>query len=95
LASEVHAIPTVQFEVHWQMPPDWQTPLGHEVPAVAFAHVPEVPPVWAALQLWQVPVQAVLQQTPDEQFPLKHASAEVQATPFGARAKHAPVPVLQ
>ena len=42
-------------------------------------------------QLWQVPVQAVLQQTPDEQFPLWHESAALQAAPFAVFGTHVPL----
>lgn len=45
VAFEVQDEPTEQFEVHWHTPPDWQTPLGHEVPAVTFAQVPFETPV--------------------------------------------------
>ena len=50
-----------------------QVPPVQAVPTVTFAHVPFVPPVNDARQLWQLlPLQAVLQHTPDEQFPLAH-----------------------
>lgn len=86
LLSVVQATPTAQFEVHGgveQTPaPLHVWPEPQLVPAVTGAQTPFVPPVSAALQAWQeLPVQAVLQQTPLAQFPLAHCEPEEQAPP--------------
>jgi hypothetical protein len=44
--------------------------------------VPLVPPLFAALQAWQLPAQAVLQQKPSTQWPLEHSAPEPHADPF-------------
>ena len=75
-----------------QTPLAWQNrPFPQAVPGITFAHVPFAPPVNDPTQLWQVPVQAVLQQTPDEQFPERHDEPEVQATPFWMSGAHCPL----
>jgi hypothetical protein len=92
VAFEVQDEPTEQFEVHWHTPPAWQTPLGHEVPAVTAAHVPLLPPVRAPRQLWQLfPLQAVLQHTPEEQLPEAQFAPVEQATPFWLAPWHTPL----
>jgi hypothetical protein len=55
------------------------------VPAATGPHTPSVPEPWnAAVQAWQAPVQAVLQQTPSTQKPLAHClpSPPVHVTPL-------------
>jgi hypothetical protein len=81
----------------------WPEP--QTVPAASGAHTPSGWPVSAALQAWQeLPVQAVLQQTPLEQFPLAHCEAEEQAPPCATAVEQTPelqtplwqpVPVVQ
>jgi len=57
-------------------------PSLHAVPAVSGAHVPLVPPVFAALQPWHGAVQAVSQQTPSTQRPLAHSPSPVHGPPW-------------
>jgi len=45
------------------------------LPVVTGAQVPSFPPVNSALQLVQVPVQALSQQTPSTHWPLAHCEA--------------------
>jgi ribonuclease E len=80
-----------------QAPPAAQAPVlphggaatqrASAVPAVAAAQVPLAPPVLAAEQAVQAPVQAVLQQNPSTQLPEAHWLAAVQAAPL---ARHVP-----
>jgi hypothetical protein len=92
VAFEVQDEPTEQFEVHWHTPPAWQTPLGHEFPAVTFPQTPFWPPVNAARQLWQLfPLQAVLQHTPEEQLPEAQFAPVEHATPFWPAPSHTPL----
>src|SRR6185437_12180696 len=52
------------------------------VPAAMVPQVPSAPPPFlAAVHAWQVPVQAVSQQTPSAQKALWHSSAFAQAAP--------------
>jgi hypothetical protein len=53
-------------------------PLGAGLPAVTLLQLPSATPVRARVQAWQVPVQAVLQQTLLTQEPLAHWSPAVQ-----------------
>jgi hypothetical protein len=48
-------------------------------PAVTFEQVPTVP---VRLQAWHVVVQALLQQTPSTQLPLKHSTVLAQPSPI-------------
>ncbi|MEN9798180.1 MAG: hypothetical protein RL653_1876 [Pseudomonadota bacterium] len=57
------------------------------VRAEMLEHVPSAP---ARLQARQVPVQAVLQQTPSTHWPEAHARDSVQATPSARRGRQAP-----
>jgi len=41
-------------------------------------------------QVWQVPAQPVLQQTPSTQLPLAHWAPAVQAVPFVSFGTHRP-----
>lgn len=94
LASAVQAVPSEQFEVHWQTPPGPQVPPPprQAVPCAIFEHIPLVVPVRAPIQAWQLlPVQALLQQTPCVQNPLEHDEGEVQLAPIGMRAAHTPL----
>ena len=61
------------------------------------AHVPLGCPVSAIVHAWQVPLQAVLQQTPSAQSPLAHAPPLVQAVPFESPTQVPPVhsPLVQ
>ena len=56
-------------------------------PVTVLAQVPAVPPVLAAEQPMQVPVQAVLQQTPSTQKPEVHCALDVQAVPLAASSR--------
>jgi hypothetical protein len=57
-------------------------PAGAISPAVMSAHVPSIPPVFAALHAWHVPVQAVLQQTPSvEQKPVSQSPLTTHVCP--------------
>jgi hypothetical protein len=60
-------------------------------PEGVLAHVPTLP---ATLHAWQVPVQAVSQQTPSTQCPLAHWLPTVQATASAARQLPAPLHTL-
>jgi hypothetical protein len=76
-----------------QQTPSTQNPLAHSlgclqvapfgcgVEAAADVHVPREP---VAVQVMELSVQAVLQQTPSTQNPLKHSAAAVQEAPSGA-----------
>jgi hypothetical protein len=57
-------------------------PSSHDVPAVSGAHVPSVPPVFAAVHPWHVAVQAVLQQTSSTQCMLLHWESAVHGPPL-------------
>jgi hypothetical protein len=57
------------------------------VPGSANAHVPRL---FVAAQVWQVPVQAVSQQTPSTQWPLVQSPAPAQAVPFVSCGMQAP-----
>ena len=61
--------------------------LRGSVPAAADEHVPTLP---TAPQVWQVPVQAVLQQTPSTQKPLAQSPLAAQAVPFASWATQLP-----
>jgi len=51
--------------------------------AATFSQAPSRPePFLAALHAWQVPLQAVSQQTPSTQLPLAHCELEVQVAPL-------------
>ena len=86
LPSQLPSSPHVEaaWTVHW--------PAGAAVPAVMFAQVPVAEPVSAIVHATQVPVQAVLQQTPPTQKPLEHwrSSPPVHAWPFACAATHWP-----
>ena len=59
-------------------------PAGSASPDETAAQVPSGDePVSALVQAWQVPLQALVQQTPSAQKPLVHWSVAVQACPFG------------
>jgi len=65
-------------------------------PGTSLAQVPAVPPVLAAEHPRQVPVQALLQQTPSTQKAEPHWAAEVQAAPLArqvppVQATHLPL----
>ena len=53
-----------------------------QVSSVADFTGEQVPDVAVRLQAWQLPVQAVSQQTPSTQFPVLHWSVVVQVAPF-------------
>jgi hypothetical protein len=57
------------------------------VPAAALMHVPTEP---TSPQVWQVPPQALLQQTPSTQKPLAQSPAVLHATPFCSCGTHRP-----
>jgi hypothetical protein len=57
------------------------------VPAAAAEQVPTLP---TAVHVWQVPVQAVLQQTPSTQLPLVQSAFAAQAVPFASWATQTP-----
>ena len=66
--------------------------LSGSVPFAMFPHVPSEPlPFFAAEHARQVPVQAVLQQTPSTQFPLAQFDPRMHAVPSGLT--HAPEPL--
>lgn len=82
--------------------PPWQVPLVPQVlvavvahrprgfiPLVAVLHVPFAVLLSAAEQAMQVPVHAVLQQTPSAQKPLAHWSTAVHAVPLVSLRTHA------
>jgi hypothetical protein len=58
-------------------------------------HRPSLDPVFAAEQAWQVPVQALSQQTPSTQLPVGHATPAEQAAPGASLTRQLPVVVLQ
>jgi hypothetical protein len=66
------------------------------VPGAAGVHCPTVP---TAAQVWQVPPQALLQQTPSTQKPLPQSPAATHAVPFVSWGTHTPaeqkLPVVQ
>jgi hypothetical protein len=65
-------------------------PAGSASPCETGAQVPSADdPVSAAVHAWQLPLQAVPQQTPLAQKPLVHWSAAVQACPVGRLAAQA------
>jgi hypothetical protein len=82
------------FAVHLEplaLRPDWQVPAASQywgrgqagasgVPGTTFTQLPSLP---GTLQLWQVPVQALLQQRPSTQRLLPHSLAAPQVPPFG------------
>jgi hypothetical protein len=67
-----------------------QSPRGSVLPSVALAQVPFAPPVRAAEQAWQAPAQAVSQQKPSTQEPLRHWSAAAHAAPFACLGAQVP-----
>jgi hypothetical protein len=76
LPSHAPSVPhdEAPWSAHW--------PSG-SVPATTLPHTPSAPaPLAALLHAWQVPPQAVLQQTPLAQKPLAHWSPAVHAAPF-------------
>jgi hypothetical protein len=81
-----HIPPAAQSPVLPQLPLGEHWPEGAGKPAVMAAQVPVVPPVSAFVHAMQVPVQAVLQQTPSTQLPL------VQSSPSSAALHVAPGP---
>ena len=88
----------------WQLPAPSHAPLVPQVDAAWVAHwaagsvpaatgpqVPSAPPPFmAAVHAMQVPVQAVLQQTPLAQKPLEHWLASVQGLPSPTLTTQAP-----
>ena len=56
------------------------------VPGSANLHVPTLP---APLQVWQVPVQAVSQQTPSTQWPLAQSPVTLHIVPFASTGTQA------
>jgi hypothetical protein len=65
------------------------------VPAVIAPQVPSAPlPFFVAVQAWQLPVQAVLQQTPSTQLPLRHWLPCEHAWPVVSTQAPAPLQVL-
>ena len=87
----------------WQAPPPLQAPVlpqgglavhrpwGSVTLLATLAQVPGVP----ALQDWQVPQLAVLQQTPSTQFLLPHSWLARQATPFDLTGRQLPLAPVQ
>jgi hypothetical protein len=72
--------------------PAAQPPAGSASPCETAAQVPlGEEPVSALVHAWQVPVQALPQQTPLAQKPLVHWSVAVQAWPFGRFPAQAPL----
>jgi hypothetical protein len=57
------------------------------VPGSAAMHVPTLPD---CAHVWQVPPQALLQQTPSTQKPLPHSAVVTQAVPLPSCGTHAP-----
>ena len=67
-------------------------PAGSASPDETAAQVPSGDePVSALVHAWQVPLQALVQQTPSAQKPLVHWSVAVQACPFGRFPAQAPL----
>jgi len=56
-----------------------QSPAGSDAPSATFVQVPSVP---LSAQDWQLPVQALLQQIPWAQKPLRHSAADEQVAPL-------------
>jgi hypothetical protein len=85
-----HAVP---FAYSWQAPAPLQRPLMPQVVTPASMHcvagvgawpvgtLVQVPALPVSAQDWQVPVQAVAQQTPWAQKPELHSAAVAQTTP--------------
>ena len=81
---------TSQVPVFPQVPPAAQRAWGSEIPLPTFAQVPRP----FRLQAWQVPQEAVVQQTPSTQLPLPHSWAAAQSAPLPFCATQLPpVPV--
>jgi hypothetical protein len=59
-------------------PSSWQIPRGSGDPITAGEHLPRAP---GRAQVWQDPVQSLLQQTPSTHFPDWHCEAMVQSWP--------------
>ena len=94
LPSFSHAPLPSQWPVfpHEAAVPAAQPPAGSATPDETAAQVPSgEDPVSALVHAWQVPVQALMQQTPLAQKPLVHWSVAVQACPFGRFAPQAPL----
>src|SRR3954470_11158205 len=86
------AVPLMYF---WQAPTPSQTPLRPQdgppssgqsasgsVPSVTALQVPLAPPVLAAEQAWQVPLQGASQQKPSTQLPDVHWEPLLQLAPL-------------
>jgi hypothetical protein len=84
-AAQLPVSPQGGLAAHW--------PVGAAVPAVTDAQVPSDEPVSAIVHAWQVPVQAVLQQTPSTQKPLAHwaPSPPVHVAPLACPRVHTPL----
>ena len=67
------------------------SPAGAATPAVTLAHVPSITPVSASVHASHVPLQAVLQQTPETQFPLEHWLDAPHAAPSASCGPQVPV----
>jgi hypothetical protein len=65
--------------------------LSGSVPVVTGAQVPSVPPVFAAEHAMQVPVHAVLQQTPSTQLPFVHSALAEHVAPSACFGTQAPL----
>jgi hypothetical protein len=61
------------------------------VPIATLPQAPSTPPpFFAAVHAWQVPVQALLQQTPSAQKPDAHCDAAAHALPFPSAGAQTP-----
>jgi hypothetical protein len=83
----VHAVPFAESK---QVPdPPHELPPKHSLsgsrPTAMLPQTPLTPePFFVAVQAWQRPVHAALQQTPSAQKPLTHSVPSTHASPFGA-----------
>lgn len=91
LAGQSAQAPPVHVPV---VPHDVEAVVAHEpwglVPSGALLHVPSAPTLSAAVHAWQLPVHAVLQQTPSAQNPLVHWLTPEHAMPLACLALHTP-----
>jgi hypothetical protein len=74
-ASHLPLVPQVDCACAWQMP------AGSCVPVATFVHTPSMP----AMQDLHAVLQAVSQQTPCAQLPLRHSLGAEQEAPFSLR----------
>jgi hypothetical protein len=90
-APTAHAVPLVATHAPALQKASPGHSLSGSTPAMMLVQNPFAEPVLPTLQPWQVPVHAVLQQTPSTQLPLVQVDPTVQVVPSGKM--HAPAPL--